>query len=102
LPKLKTMNMKLFTETIPAEIAYCEAKGISKAFMAYANNCPGETINELGFNPNSGYVYLALENGICICSNMGQDVEYLINNYRTGEEIFYDDYEDAYNHEELI
>lgn len=94
--------MKLFTETIPAEIAYCEAKGISKVFMAYANNCSGETINELGFNPNSGYVYLALENGICICSSMGQDVDYLVTNFRNGEETFYDSYQDACNHEETI
>lgn len=94
--------MKLFTETIPAEIAYCEAKGISKVFLAYAYDCSGETINELGFNPNSGYIYLALENGICICSSMGNNVEYLVTNFNTGEETFYDNYIDACNHEETI
>ena len=42
-------------------IAYCEAKGLSKVFMAYANECSRAEIMEVGFNPNSGYVYIALE-----------------------------------------
>ena len=78
-------------------IAHKEAQGLSIVFGAYAMNCPSEDIMEIGFNPNSGYVYIALENGVCICSNLGQRVEYLVTNFETGEEYFYDDYEEAQN-----
>ena len=43
-----------------------------------------------GFNTMSGYVYIALENGISICSNFGQEVEYVVTNFDTGEEYFYE------------
>lgn len=52
-----------------------------------------------GFNHNSGYVYLALENQISICSCFGQDVEYLVTDFETGEEFFYDSFEEAESHE---
>ena len=42
---------------------------------------------ETGFNINTGYVYIALENDIQICSNFGQSVEYLVTDFDTGEEI---------------
>jgi len=48
-----------------------------------------------GFNTMSGYVYIALENGISICSCFGQEVEYLVTDYDTGEEYFYDNFEEA-------
>ena len=78
-------------------MAYCEALGLSKCFEAYANNCPAESIEEggIGFNPNSGYVYIALVNGIQICSMLGNDVEYLVTDYNNGEEHFFDSYEVA-------
>lgn len=76
-------------------IAYCEAQGLSNCFSAYAENCSGEDILEVGFNENSGYVYIALENGITICSMLGREVEYLIVNFMDGEETFYDLYEIA-------
>ena len=47
-------------------IAFCEAHGLAKCFQAYADNCPSEDIMVIGFNPNSGYVYIALENGVSI------------------------------------
>lgn len=76
-------------------IAPCEAMGLSKCFEAYASI--GEEIMEdgIGFNPNSGYVYIALENGISICSMLGNDVEYLVTNMKNGEEHFFDTYEEA-------
>lgn len=78
-------------------IAYCEAKGLSNCFDAYAENCSGEQIMEggIGFNPNSGYVYIALENGISICSMLGRDAQYLVTNFEDGEESFFDSYEEA-------
>jgi hypothetical protein len=77
--------------------AYCEAIGISKVFAAYAEHCVREDImySGVGFNPNSGYVYIALENGVTICSMLGNDVEYLVTNFDTGNEYFFDTYEEA-------
>jgi hypothetical protein len=76
---------------------YCEAIGISKVFAAYAEYCVKEEImyNGVGFNPNSGYVYIALENGVTICSMLGREVEYLVTNFDTGNEYFFDTYEEA-------
>lgn len=75
-----------------SSIAFCEAQGLAVCFQAYAENCPGEDIFSIGFNPNSGYVYIALENGVQICSMLGRSVEFIITNFETGEEIFLDSY----------
>jgi hypothetical protein len=77
--------------------AYCEAQGLAKVFQAYADHCVNECImyGGIGFNENSGIVYIALENGVTICSMMGNDVEYLVTNYDTGNEYFFDTYEEA-------
>ena len=77
--------------------AYLESVGLSKVFAAYAENAAGEDINSIGFNENSGYVYIFLENGISVCSCLGQNVEYLTNNQHTDEEEFFDTYEEAIN-----
>lgn len=78
-------------------IAYCEAQGLSKVFQAYADYCLNESIMDggIGFNENSGYVYLALDNGVCVCSMLGRDVEYLITDFENGEETFFDTYDEA-------
>ena len=54
-------------------------------------------IEHSGFNNMSGYVYLALENGISIVSCFGNPVEYLVENNRNGEEYFFDTYKEALN-----
>jgi hypothetical protein len=76
-------------------IAYCEAQGLGLCFSAYAENCAGESINTIGFNPNSGYVYIALENGVSICSMLGREVEYLVSDFTNGNEHFFDSYHEA-------
>ena len=78
-------------------LCYLEALGMSKIFEAYASI--GEEILEdgIGFNPHSGYVYIALENGISICSMLGREVEYLVTDFYNGEERFFDNYEEALN-----
>jgi len=76
-------------------IAFCEAQGLSKCFQAYADNCAGEDILEVGFNPNSGYTYIALENGVSICSMLGGDVEYLVTEFKNGREHFFKYYVEA-------
>jgi len=75
--------------------SYCEAKGLSKVFEAYANVRSREDIMEVGFNKNSGYVYIALENGISIGSLLGDDVEYLVTDFEDGTEYFLDTYKEA-------
>lgn len=82
-------------------IAHCEAKGLEKIFQAYANECPSEEIMGIGFNPHSGYVYIALENGISICSCMGHQVDYLVTNFR-GDEEFFDTYKLAIENNESM
>ena len=82
-------------------ISYCEAKGLGLIFQAYANQCANEEIMGVGFNANSGYVYIALENGISICSCMGHQVDYLVTNFYNGEETFYDTYQEALEHESV-
>ncbi len=76
-------------------IAYCEAKGLARCFLTYANTTPAQTIQAVGFNANSGYTYIALEDGITICSCLGRDVEFLVTDSDSGDETFYDTYEQA-------
>ncbi len=78
-----------------AHICTLEAHGYSLCFLALANDAPGEEIMEIGFNPNSGYTYIALENNITICSCMGQDVQYLVTDSENGTESFFDNYSNA-------
>ena len=82
-------------------VAYCEAQGLSLCFSAYAEFSANEDILEIGFNSNSGYVYIALENGISICSMLGRSVEYLVSDWNTGEEHFFDSYHEAETFEPL-
>ena len=87
------LQLKGFTNQ---SICMKEAVGLSKCFEAYAEFTPNETIMEIGFNPNSGYTYIALEDScITICSMIGCDVEYLVTNFDDGEEYFFNTYEEA-------
>jgi len=65
---------------------------VIKAYKKYAD---GEDIEFSGFNDMSGYVYICLSNGVQIISNFGQEVEFLINDYETEEEVFCDTYTEA-------
>ena len=65
---------------------------VQQAYKEYAN---GEDIMECGFNKMSGYVYIALENGISIASCFGQDVDYITYDFENGEELFFDEYQEA-------
>lgn len=70
--------------------AYLEAKSLSKLWNAYSQNCPREDIFEVGFNCKSGNVYIALETNITLISSFGQEVEYLVTDFETGEEAIFD------------
>ena len=83
---------------ISNHICALEALGLSKCFKAYADNCSRHTIECIGFNSNSGYVYIALENGIQIASMLGQNVEYIYHDLRTNFEAYCDTYKEAEQH----
>jgi len=85
-------NLSITGFTRPS-ISWCESIGLSKCFEAYANI--GEDIMQIGFNPNSGYTYIALENGVSICSSMGDDAHYNVTNPEDGEEFFFESYKEA-------
>lgn len=76
-------------------ISSAEALGFGKCFEAYGNESPSDEILEIGFNDRSGYVYIALENGITIASSFGNDVEYIVTDFETGDEFFLDTYDEA-------
>ena len=80
---------------ISENIAYCEAIGLSQVFKAYSSINEDILEGGIGFNPNSGYVYRALENGISICSLFGGQVEYLVTSFEDGVETFFDNYQEA-------
>jgi hypothetical protein len=86
--------MKMYNLDNPA---YLEAKGLAKVWKAYYKNASREDIMEVGFNQNSGYVYIALEYGITIASAFGQDVEFIVTDFEDGEEFFFDSYDEADN-----
>jgi hypothetical protein len=73
---------------------YLDAKSKSIIWDAYAKHFGGEEIMEEGFNLNSGYVYLALENGVTIASNFGQEVNFIVWDEETEDEIIFDSYEE--------
>jgi hypothetical protein len=68
---------------------YSDAMSKAKVWEAYAKHYGGEEIMEDGFNINTGYVYLALDNGITIASCFGQEVEFIVFNHDTGQEDFF-------------
>lgn len=91
------MKTSIEIQGLSDSIAFCEAKGLSNCFAAYAENCASESIIAIGFNSNSGYTYIALENGVTICSILGREVEYLTTDFETGEEYFFNSYSEAKN-----
>jgi hypothetical protein len=67
---------------------------VQRAYKTYAH---GEEIMECGFNKMSGYVYIALENGVQIASCFGNPVEYIVYQHEQDEEEFFDTYAEAIN-----
>jgi hypothetical protein len=66
---------------------YSDAKSKSIVWNAYAEYFAGEEIQEEGFNTNSGYVYLALENGVTIASSFGQSVDFYVYDFDNDDEL---------------
>jgi hypothetical protein len=77
---------------------YSDAISKSIVWRAYAIYFGGEEIMEEGFNINSGYVYIALENGVTIASAFGQPVDFIVYDNETEEELFFDSIEELNQH----
>jgi hypothetical protein len=67
---------------------------VQRAYQEFAQR---EDIMECGFNEMSGYVYIALENGVQIASCFGQSVDYIVYDFESDEEEFFDTYTEAIN-----
>ena len=89
--KLKDQSYRIINSI--ETLSYLELKGLANVINAYAENCPNEEISCSGFNEKTGYVYIALENGIQICSAFGKDVEYITYDPTGENEMFFDDFE---------
>jgi hypothetical protein len=96
---MKNENLTIYN--LSENIAYCEAMGLSQVFKAYATIGGDIMEGGIGFNPNSGNIFIALENGIIICSMLGREAEYLVTNFENGEEHFFDSYEEAQSFEPI-
>ena len=77
-------------------LGYLDAKSKSIVWAAYAEYFADEEISEEGFNINSGYVYIALENGVTIASAFGKKVEYIVYDEETEQEDFLSTVKQAY------
>lgn len=94
--KLKNMETTNFLNSLGS----ADLASFIKVLEAY--NDQYETrrleIESSGFNHSSGYVYLYLENSISIASCFGREVVYIVDNFKTGEEEFFNTYEEAENY----
>jgi hypothetical protein len=79
-------------------LGYSDALSKANVWERYAKHFAGEEIMEEGFNMNTGYIYLALENGITIASCFGQPAEFFVYDEETDEEISFLFYEDLQIH----
>jgi hypothetical protein len=73
---------------------YSDAKSKAVIWDAYADYFAGEEIMQEGFNLNSGYVYISLENGVTIASCFGQSVDFIVYDFEQGEEIIFETYQE--------
>jgi hypothetical protein len=77
------------------KMGYQDIESMFIVIDTYRNLDERYDILETGFNTSSGYVYIALENGISIASCFSQEVTFLVTDFETGEEFFLDTYEQA-------
>jgi hypothetical protein len=79
-------------------LAYLESAGLAKCFEFYGLYFAGYDIESIGFNPQSGYVYIHLmDYETCIVSLLGSDAQIMITDIETGNETFFNSYTDYLN-----
>jgi len=91
---MKTFDLTIYGLSTNS-IASADAYSLAKCFEAYSDNCACESIMGIGYNSSSGYMYIALENGVTIGSCFGRDVDFIVCDPDTGEEEFLDSYDSA-------
>lgn len=81
------------------DFRYAESVGLSKCFAALAEAVKTQKyyidVMDIGFNPESKYVYIAIESGVQIVCQSGGDVDYYVFGM-DDEEHFFETYEDAH------
>jgi hypothetical protein len=65
---------------------------------AYSDSCFMCNIIDFGFNTSSGNVYIVLDNDITITSAFGQSCDFVVMDHDDGQEIEFNNYQDAYNY----
>jgi hypothetical protein len=88
--------MKNTITSFISELGSSDLESFKNVLDAYLESGSPDIMDEgIGFNSNSGYAYIGLENGISICSCFGQSVQYLVTDFDNGEEYFFESYEQA-------
>ena len=95
LQTLKILTMENIIQFDLNKMGYQDIYSMHLVINAYVDLDKCEDIFETGFNTSSGYVYIALENGIQIVSCFASDVQYIVTDMETGEEFFLDSYIEA-------
>jgi len=79
------------------QLGSADMQSLILVLESYQDSAFNEEIEDVGFNKYSGYVYIYLSNGICIASAFGRDAVFIVSNFDTGEEDFYNTYINAIN-----
>tara|TARA_R110001599_G_scaffold129074_2_gene303174 strand:- start:17204 stop:17485 length:282 start_codon:yes stop_codon:yes gene_type:complete len=87
--------MKLSTKQNITDLSVTELRSLAKCLTTYSKDCFLATIELSGYNEQSGYIYLSLDNGVCIASFAGQEVQFVVHNFEIGEEKFFNIYQNA-------
>jgi hypothetical protein len=74
---------------------FLDIDSLAKVLKWYRRNTSNWSVEDIGFNTTSWYVYICLDNWVTICSCFGNDVEFLVTDFENWDEYFFDDYEEA-------
>lgn len=85
----------LLSEIEISKLGSSDLLSLEIVIKEYNQYAIGEDIMETGFNTSTGYVYIALENGIQIASCFGQSAEFIVYDQENGNEHFFEKYNDA-------
>ena len=82
------------------KLSQIDMASFNLCLVSYITYCPSEEIVECFYNNGTGYVHIALLNGIAISSAFNEPVEYIV--FDDDENLtphFFDSYQDALKHE---
>ena len=82
------------------KLSQIDMASFNLCLVSYITHCPSVEIVECGYNNRTGYVYIALLNGIAISSAFNEPVEYIVfDDDKNLTPHFFDSYQDALIHE---